>query len=226
MREGQTRWFFDGGLKIGQTVRCVAGTEEVAAKVPDVGPGVSTGTSAFTTTTSGKALSMQIERQPNGATRIVCGPQGSPQRRPATLPYVIGRNGVGLIRGPNRLDQLTHLFGAPTSLRNGPAPGRRCTATWRAIGLVVMFGRAVCDRDAVLDRAFVSGKAWSSLNGTHIGDRVPQMRWQQPGAKLLTRTRGNSVWLLGSSHPPRRSSLFATVSSNGRINSFTLAPRR
>ena len=226
LREGQTRWFFDGGVRVGQTIRCVAGSAEVAAEVPEVEPGASTFTSAFTKTTSGKALSVQIERQPSGATRIACGPQNSPQRRPATLPYVIGPNGVGLIRGPNRLDRLTHLFGAPSSLRTGHVPGGRCTARWRAIGLVVTFGRAACDRDAVLVRALVSGKAWSSLNGTHVGDHLAQMRWQQPGAKVLSSTRGSSVWLLGSARPPRRSSLFATVSSNGRISSFLLAPRR
>jgi hypothetical protein len=104
---------------------------------------------------------------------------------------VIGPNGLGLIRGPSRLGRLTRLYGRPTSLR---VAAGGCAATWRTLGLGVVFDRRRCSAAATLESAVVTGGRWSTLQGTRVGDAVPRMRWQQPAATAI----GRHLWRLAS----------------------------
>jgi hypothetical protein len=55
---------------------------------------------------SAGGASLQIQRRATGATQIGCGKSNSAQLRRPRPPYVIGPNGLALIRGPNRLADL------------------------------------------------------------------------------------------------------------------------
>ena len=121
---------------------------------------------------------------------------------------MLGPNGLGLIRGPNRLDSLRRIYGRPSSLRSGTG----CVATWRGIGLRVELAGGGCSGGSVLRSATVWGSDWSTLDGTRVGDSVPQMRWQQPGARRVA----GGAWLLAV----RSERLYAVPTPAGKIGSF------
>ena len=158
---------------------------------------------------------MQIARRADGATEIACGTMlASPIHR-ASMPYVIGQNGLGLIRGPNRLDRLERLFGAASILHSGAAS---CSAAWNAIGLWRRYGSR-CTSSSTLRTAVASGSKWSSLNGVRIGETTAEMRWQFPGTKRVSSARGHTVWLL-STAIASRSQLFAVTGPAGTVTSL------
>jgi hypothetical protein len=127
---------------------------------------------------------------------------------------VIGQNGVGLIRGPNRLGSLERVDGQPSSLHAGRAS---CTASWRPIGLVATFAGGRCV--GVLTTATVTGARWCTLNGGWIGDPVAEMEWREPEVKPISAHR----WLLVSRGRERTSRLLASAGAGGRISSFSVA---
>jgi hypothetical protein len=218
LRDGQTRWFLDGQLRPGDAVRCVSGKTVVAAKVPQVPAG---GVDYSQISTYGRrGLALDVERRSNGAVQARCGAATeSAPRRPAP-PYVIGQNGVGLIRGPNTLAALRRVYGPEGSLRRGAG----CVAAWPAIGLRATFRVGACVGGAV--SALATGPRWSSLDGTHIGDPVPELRWRQPGTKLVSTQAGESSWLLSKAHAPRRSTLVALVRGGGSVAAFRFSAGR
>jgi hypothetical protein len=208
LTDGQIRFFAPGALHTGDLVRC--GTLQVKVAAPP-SPGLSTGTDAWTR----GGLSLQIERRSNGATEIACGTALAEPRR-ATVPYVIGQNGLGLIRGPNRLDRLEQLFGAASTLRSG----RACNAAWSTIGLRATFAGTRCTNGSILRTATVRGAKWSSLNGVRIGETAAEMRWRFPGTKRISSAHAHSVWLL-STAIASSSQLFAVTGPSGTVTSLT-----
>jgi hypothetical protein len=209
LRDGETRWFAPGELRTGQPVVC-GGIRAILHAPPPAGEVA--GDDAWSWSAGAPQLS--IDRQPDGATEIRCG-AAAPSRRPM-LPYVIGQNGVGLIRGKNRYGALTRLYGQPQQLEFSTT----CRATWPAIGLVAAFDGLCSSKSAALTGAEVSGREWSSLSGVHIGDSLAEMRWQNPGAKQVSRDQ----WLLASGRGRHGSKLYALVAA-GRVTAFVAAPR-
>ena len=139
--------------------------------------------------------SVTIQRRPNGATRITCGATGASDALPrrAATPYVIGQNGLALIRGPNHLAALERVFGEPTTVRAGSG-STECSASWSTIGLSATFVGRACTSDSVLLKATVSGSAWSSLTDVHLGDSLAQLSWEDPTAKLVSNRNGQTTW--------------------------------
>jgi hypothetical protein len=133
------------------------------------------------------------------------------------MPYVVGPNGLGLIRGANRLATLERLYGR-ASLHAG---GVGCTATWRGLGLAVIFATPSCDGGAVLRRAVVTGRRWQTLSGTRVGDAVGAMRWRQRDAKALSSRDGTTTWLLASARRAPHPRLLAAA-TGGRVASLTV----
>ena len=213
---GEIRWFGPGQLQTGQLIRCGA-DHDVTAKVPTLPANGSVGIDA---TAGLSQTALQIQRKSNGATQITCG-AAAPAPRPGELPYVIGPNGVGLIRGPNRLDVLTRVFG-PATLRAARSHSERCTARWKRVGLVATFDRATCAPEAVMVGAVVTGRSWSTLTGTRIGDPVGRMLWVQPTVTLASRSGRTSVWRIGPARPAPTPSLYATTAGN-RVTTLSLA---
>jgi hypothetical protein len=160
---------------------------------------------------------VEIERRATGAVQISCG--SAPAHRRPRLPYVVGQNGLSLIRGPNVLRSLEQRLGVPSSLRTTAAG---CRALWPKLRLEATLTR--CVLDAPVRGAVIRGLPWSTLDGTRVGDPLPRMRWQQPDARLVSTGRGESVWLLTKSHAPRSSRLYATVRS-GRVAALTFSAR-
>lgn len=209
LADGQIRFFAPGTLHTGDLVRC--GTLRVRI-APPPSPGPSTGTDAWSWTRTG--LSLQVERRSSGATEIACGTTLAQPRR-ATIPYVIGQNGLGLIRGPNRLARLEQLFGAGIRQRT-----TTCHVAWPALGLQATFGSGLCTSGSTLRRATVSSPKWSSLSGVHVGETAAEMRWQFPGTKRVSSAHGRTVWLL-STAIASRSQLFAVTGPAGTVTSLT-----
>lgn len=211
---GQIRWFLPGALHTGDTIRCVVSGQAIRVKIP--APSSAGMSGADFAWTSGGA-SVQIARRTNGATEIACGAMlASPIHR-ATMPYVIGQNGLGLIRGPNRLARLEQLFGAASTIRSGAAS---CSAAWSSIGLRATFAGPRCTSGSALRSATVRGAKWSSLNGVRIGESAAEMRWQFPGTKRISSGHGHTVWLL-STAIASSSQLFAVTGPAGTVTSLT-----
>ena len=107
LSDGETRWFVAGVLKQGQTIRCVVGghtfTTTFSKRSNTVG--------AVWVDTAGRGT-IQISGRGDGAAQISCSRTPIKPRLP-TLPYVIGQNGVALIRGVNHRSQLRRVFGPP-----------------------------------------------------------------------------------------------------------------
>jgi hypothetical protein len=199
LHNGQRRWYLPSALQTGDVVRCVVGTRHIDARV-------TSGGSDLTWATGG--LKLQIDRRANGAVMVECG-QTKPVFPPKiTMPYVIGPNGLALIRGANTLSRLERIYGMPTSTNT-----RRCLAMWSSIGLVVHLRLPACE---TLVAATVSGRRWSSLNGVHIGDSVAEMIW-------LTQTKSNPVggriYVIGKG-AQYRSQLIAVIGSKGTVGRF------
>jgi hypothetical protein len=213
LTEQQVRWFVPGELRTGDLIRCVARAGVVEAKVPPPpSAGLARGTGLF----AKSGASIQIARRPNGATEIDCGSGSAPPFRRATLPYVIGQNGVGSIAGPNHLDRLVRLYGRGAT----SSPGRSCRVTWPKVGLRATFDAPDCARAGSLSSATATGESWSSLSGVHVGDPVARMRWQVPGATLVSSKPGRKVWLLAGGGPAHRSKLLAVSGAAGTVQSL------
>ena len=210
---GQIRWFLPGALHTGDTVSCVVRGQAIRVKIPPSAAGLSGADFAW----KRGGTSVQIARQTNGATEIACGTLlASPIHR-ANMPYVIGQNGLGLVRGPNRLDRLEQLFGAASTLRAGATS---CNAVWNAIGLRATFAGSRCTSGSTLRSATVRGAKWSSLNGVRIGETTAEMRWQFPGTKRISSAHRHTVWLL-STAIASSSQLFAVTGPAGTVTSLT-----
>jgi hypothetical protein len=108
------------------------------------------------------------------------------------MPYVIGQNGLALIRGKNTLAELVSRF--------GPA------ARWRAIGLIVTFRRGV------LVRASVTGHRWTTLTGARVGDPLAELIWRIGGRRVA------GGWLVATG-AQYHSMLVARI-RNGRVTGF------
>jgi hypothetical protein len=165
--------------------------------------------------------SVTIQRHPNGATQITCGAAGLSQGLPnrGTLPYVIGQNGLALIRGPNHLAALERIFGQPAAVRAGTG-STHCSATWRKIALSATFAGRACTGNSVLLAATVSGSAWSSLTTVQIGDSVAQMSWEDPTAKAVSTRNGQTTWQLASGGASHNAKLLAISGREGKITSI------
>jgi hypothetical protein len=213
LHDGQTRYLLPGEAHLGAVVRCVAHGKSTDAPMPPLPSGRMAG-GTDTVGANGPALS--IDRRPNGATQLRCGTAtaGSGFFGRVTRPYVIGQNGLGLIRGANRLAAIERLYGAPSS--RSVASGH-CRADWRRIGLRVTFAGPRCAGTSVLAGAVAHGDRWSSLNGVRVGDPVAQMLWSDQAAKALAPGR----WLLASGGVSHTARLVA-VAVGGRLVSLQL----
>jgi hypothetical protein len=216
--EGQTRWFMPNQLQTGELIGCVVNGREVEAKVPAASPRGSSGADL----TFRGATAISIQRRSTGATQITCGAAstGGAVPRRGTLPYVIGQNGLGLIRGPNSFSALERMFGQPSTIHVGGLSNAHCSATWHTIGLTaVCVGRQCSGRDALLT-ATVRGSAWSSLTGVHIGDPIAEVAWEDPTAKLVSNANGKTSWQLASGGASHNAKLLAVGGDSGRVVSF------
>jgi hypothetical protein len=189
LQAGQVQWFMPGVLQPGQQVRCSIAGRVLWAKVPTSG----TGDWAW----QGHAQ-MSIDRAANGAVEAACNTQ-LVNRRPSTPPYVIGQNGVALIRGSNRRSQLEQRFGQPTTTQVFGGP---CKVVWQRAALEATFRS--CSANAVLTRAAVTSSRWSSLTGVFVGEPLARVLFEVPYAKRL----GANRWRLALSH---RHSLVAVI---------------
>jgi hypothetical protein len=201
LRDGQTAYFLPG---TGGAVRCVVHGVAIDVGLPRVGPAAGSTTGSDLVSGRGRG-SVSTETRPNGATRVRCGSAtaGSGFFTRLPNPYVIGKNGLALIRGPNRLSVLERIYGrARTAVAGG-----RCRATWPSIDLVATFaGR--CTSDATLTGAVVGAARWGSMNGVMIGDATARMVWEAQGARPL----GHGRWLLGSGGTSHHARLVAVTS--------------
>lgn len=213
LTDGQVRFFLPGALRTGDDVRCVVRDRTIEVKVP-ASPSAGTSGTDFAWKRGG--VSVQIARRPNGAVEVACGTTLASAPRRASLPYVIGQNGLALIRGPNRLARLEQLYGAASTRRSGPAS---CRAAWDAIGLQATFAGARCTSGSTLRSATVSGSRWSSLDGIRVGETTAELRWQLPGAKLVSSTHERTVWLL-STAIASSAKLFAVTGRSGTVTSL------
>lgn len=195
LHAGQVQWFLPGTLHPGQAVRCSIAGRVVSAKVPASGSGV--------WAWKGNA-SMGISRATSGAVEVACNTQLAPPRLP-TMPYVIGKNGVALIRGANHRSQLEKRYGRPTRTR---ASAGACTVVWRRAALQARF--TSCAANAALLRATATSSRWSSITGVHIGDPLARVLFEAPYTKRLSANR----WRLALSH---RNSLIAEIGADGRV---------
>jgi hypothetical protein len=163
---------------------------------------------------TGGSIGASIASRPNGAVEVDCNVSEAPPNR-MTVPYVVGRNGLGLIRGPNTLARVRKLYGFGIVHRDAGV----CRVSWPAQSLVGTF--ASCATSSVLIRATVADARWSSLNGVHIGDSLARMLWQDQGAFRSTA----DAWVLGGvgrKHPPR---LLAYLSRLGTVTALVVSER-
>jgi hypothetical protein len=215
LRVGETRYLLPSEAHAGDVIRCgtVPGkTSEF--RLPAAPPkGMTGGTDAWGV---GRPA-MSIERRPNGATEIRCGaaPSGSGFFG-GSRPYVIGNNGLGLIRGRNTLAALERLYGRPSS-RSG-ASAAHCRVAWHAIGLVVTFAGGRCTPVSRLTGAVVEGTRWHALSGAQVGESVAKMAWDNQSAKLISPGR----WLLASGGTSHHARLVAVASVTGGVVRFEL----
>ncbi|HZS25035.1 MAG TPA: hypothetical protein VFA30_08610 [Gaiellaceae bacterium] len=181
LQAGQVQWFLPGVLPPGTEVRCSVAGRVVSASVPRT----AMGRDAFT-----RGVQMSIQRATNGAVEAACNTQLA-ESRPSRLPYVIGQNGVALIRGANRLSQLEQRYGRPTGTRE---IGGGCTVAWSQSALQATFTR--CSARGVLVSATATSTRWSSLTGVHVGDSLARLRFEAPSAKR----EGAGRWRLAGAH--------------------------
>jgi hypothetical protein len=209
LHDGQTRYLLPGQARTGAVVRCIAGSKISDAMIPNVPAGGSVGgTDGF----SAGGPPISIDRRPNGATELRCGSAtaGIGFFGPVT-PYVIGQNGLGLIRGRNTLAALKRVFGAPSTVSH-------CRAAWRSIGLVATFAGASCTGASVLAGATVEGARWGSFRGVRVGDSVGRLLWQAQDAKRVA----PGQWLIASGGTSHHAKLVA-VTRSGKVAGFVLS---
>jgi hypothetical protein len=194
LQSGEVQWFPPGTLRPAEIVRCSTAGGVVYARVPNHG--------AATWGWTGHRR-MSISRATNGAVEVACNAQLARRRIPR-MPYVIGQNGVALIRGANHRSQLERRYGPPSKTHPSAAG---CAVAWQQAGLRATF--ASCAADAVLVRAAVTSSRWSSLDGVYVGEPLPRVLFEAPYAKRL----GVNRWRLALSHGH---SLVAAI-ANGRV---------
>jgi hypothetical protein len=200
LRDGQTAYFAPG---VRQVVRCSVNGVTLASRLSgQATPGTISGSDSVA---SKGGATMSVETRPNGASRVRCGSAtaGTGFFGGSTNPYVIGKNGLDLIRGPNTLGALQRAYGRPVLFWH-----HECRAVWKAIGLVVRFSYIRCVPRSVLANATVSGVLWHSLSGVQVGDSVAKLAWEAQGAKPL----GHGRWLLGSGGMSHHARLVAVTS--------------
>jgi hypothetical protein len=195
LQAGQVQWFLPGVLHPGQVVRCSIAGRVVSARVPSSG-------GADWAWTGG--VRMSIQRASNGAVEAACNARLAGPRS-STGPYVIGQNGVALIRGTNHLAQLELRYGKPTSTH---ASRHACIVVWRRSALWTRF--TSCSADAALVHVSVASRRWSSLANVYIGDPLARVLFEAPYAKRL----GSNRWRLALSHGH---SLVAVIGAAGRV---------
>src|SRR5262249_10560886 len=155
-------WFAAGQLHSGQRIRCFIGGHRFQTTMPRA-----TATSGMVWFGKAGKGSIQISRRAGGEAQIECGNVSTAARVPV-LPYVIGQNGVALIRGTNHRSQLRRVLGKPTSSKG-------CSTIWGRIGFRAAFAGS-CTNDPTLAKATVTSTRWSTLLGTHVGDELAKMR--------------------------------------------------
>jgi hypothetical protein len=210
LHSGEREWFAPGRLPVGAHVVCEAAGHAMRLTVPRPTSARDAGSGFFT----GGSIGASIASRPNGAVEVDCNANEAPPNR-ITVPYVIGRNGLGLIHGANTLARVRKLYGLGIAHHDAGM----CRVSWPAQGLVGTF--ASCASSSVLVRATVAGARWSSLNGVRIGDSLARMLWQDQGAFRLTA----GAWVLGGvgrTHSPR---LLAYVSRLGIVTALVVSER-
>ena len=176
----QRHWFAPGALLAGGHVRCRSDGRTIVVTMPAHSAGAQHGADGF-----GGGIQASVEARPNGAAEVDCDTTGAAPAR-ANPPYVIGPNGLALLRGANTLARLRSVYGPGITTHTRP-----CRLRWRAIGLSATF--ASCAADAALVAATVTSPRWTTLNGVRVGQSLGRMLWQDQGAKRLTAQR----WALG-----------------------------
>lgn len=213
---GQTQWFLPGALRPGDLVGCVVGGHEVDAPVPSTKAGATSGVDGVSWV---RGATVSLDTKPNGSVQAHCGARAAPLRLPVP-PYVVGRNGLTSIRGPNSLRRIRALLGDGTvSTRSGA-----CRVAWTGIGLVATFPGTQCPGDSRLLRATITSSRWSSLSGVRVGDPVARMVWQDQAARLVSRAHGRSTWLLGGAGAKLPHRLLAVV-ADGRVARLAVSTR-
>lgn len=197
LQAGQVQWFLPGALHPGQQVLCSVAPHVFAGRVPASG-------GADWAWTGGAQMS--IQRASNGAVEAACNTQ-LVSRRPSTMPYVIGQNGLALIRGRNRLSQLERRYGSPSSTHSAAGA---CTVVWNRAAITADF--TSCSAGGTLVRAAVTSTRWGSLSDVRIGDSLPRLLFEAPFAKRV----GAFTWRLaaGSQY---HSELVAELGTDGRV---------
>jgi hypothetical protein len=200
LHDGQTAYFLPGEKLV---VRCVVNGITLGVSLPKQS---SAGSSTGSDLRSRKGgASVSTDTRSNGATEVRCGSAtaggGFFGRTPNR--YVIGKNGLALIRGINRFAALEGVYGRARTI----ASGTGCRASWPSIGLVTTFtGR--CTAGARLTGAVVEGTRWGTLSGVDVGDATAKMVWEAQGAKSLSGGR----WLLASGGTSHHARLVAVTS--------------
>jgi hypothetical protein len=214
LRLGETRYLLPSEAYAGVVIRCGTAPGKTSGfKLAGAPPkGTTEGTDAWGV---GQPR-MSIERRPNGATEIRCGAAASGSGFfGGSRPYVIGNNGLGLIRGRNSLAAVEQLYGRPSS-RSG-ASAAHCSVAWRSIGLVATFAGGHCTAAGTLTGAVVQGSRWHSLSGAQVGESIAQMVWNDQSAKHIS----PGHWLLASGGTSHHAKLVAVVSA-GSVVRFEL----
>ena len=211
LHDGQTRYLTPSEARPGTLVRCVTNGRSLDSRLGTPAAGATNGSELFV----GGGAKVSINQRPNGATEIVCGSAtaGSGFFRRSPDRYVIGQNGLALIRGANRLSVLERIYGAPGVVRSKP-----CRATWRMSGLVATFAGGECRADSVLVGAVVIDSRWRSLSGAQISEPVAKLLWDVQSAKPLSHGR----WLVASGGMSRHARLVAVTSVVGTVTKLVL----
>ncbi|HLY94176.1 MAG TPA: hypothetical protein VKP14_04955 [Gaiellaceae bacterium] len=191
---GHTEWFMPGVVHAGDVVAC--GPSRVSV------PTLKNGETDWLWAKNKPQVSVDVA---HGAVAIACGTL-IPAFRSSTMPYVIGQNGLALIRGPNTLGALERVYGKPTGAQPGAG---MCVVSWVPIGLHAIFRGNRCASASVLGNATVSGSRWSALAGVHVGDSVARLVWEVAAAKQLSPLH----WKIATR--------LVAVVSNGKVTGFT-----
>ena len=210
LHDGQTRYLLPRQARAGEVIRCTAQGTWTDAPIPALlAAGMATGTDGW----SGTGPAISIDRRPNGATEVRCGSATSGTGFFGRVtPYMIGQNGLALIRGRNSLAALERIYGRPSS-----AAAAQCRAIWRGIGLTATFAGGRCTNGSLLVGAVVKGSRWRSLGGVRVGDSVAKLLWEAQDAKAVSPGR----WLIASGGTSNHAKLVA-VAHSGTVVRFQL----
>lgn len=216
LHAGQTRFFAPGQLHAGDRIACVGPHGTTTVTLPGSSAAATQGIDGW----GGGGPQISVTVRPSGAVQVDCGTSTVSAAPRVEMPYVVGRNGLGLIRGTNTLARVRGLYGRGTASGDGGV----CRVRWAGIGLVATFTGGSCAAAGRLTAATVTGPAWASLTGVRIGDSVAVMRYRDAGAKLLTRTGTRSLWRLGGTGK-RLPRLVAVVDARGHVAALEIRTR-